>query len=223
MVTLPDSLYKNNYKCNRKFSNFVAKIAAKETKIRHCKRGGRAAKRCLNSILLWQDGSFAHFWPNKTIMLTKLLSASRFFILIAVAGQLLASVALLIDGMIKVVKITYSMLNGTVENKEAMIGFIETADLFLLAVALYIIALGLYDLFIDPNMKMPAWMNIKDLTDLKKKLLDVVVIILGVVFLGKVVRWNGETEILHFGVGIALVIAALTFFRKPGEPEKERD
>ncbi|MCB0520784.1 MAG: YqhA family protein [Lewinellaceae bacterium] len=150
-------------------------------------------------------------------MLKKLLSSSRYFILIAIAGQFIASIALLCDGAYKIFKIIASMLNGTAENKDAMIGFIETADLFLLAVALYIIALGLYDLFIDQNIEMPEWLNIRDLTDLKKKLLDVVVIILGVVFLGRVVKWNGETEILHFGIGIALVIAALTFFRKPGD------
>ena len=153
-------------------------------------------------------------------MFKKLLSSSRYAILIAVLGLLVASLALLCNGAYKIFKIVLSMFDGAADTKEAMIGFIETADLFLLAVALYLIGLGLYDLFIDPDIEMPEWLNIKDLSDLKKKLLDVVIIILGVVFLGKVVNWEGEIEILHLGVGIALVIAALTIFKKPA---KEKD
>ncbi len=153
-------------------------------------------------------------------MIKKLLASSRYSILIAVFGLLVASLALLANGAYKIFKIVLSMFDGAADTKEAMIGFIETADLFLLAIALYLIALGLYDLFIDPNIEMPEWLNIKDLSDLKKKLLDVVIIILGVVFLGTVVKWEGETEILHLGVGIALVIAALTVFKKPA---KEKD
>ena len=106
------------------------------------------------------------------------------------------------------------MFNGPADEKEVLVGFIESADVFLLAVALYIIAIGLYDLFIDSNIEMPEWLNIKSLTDLKKKLLDVIVVILGVVFLGRVANWNGEDDIFYLGTGIALVIGALTFFGK---------
>ena len=59
---------------------------------------------------------------------------------------------------------------------------------------------------------MPEWLNIRSLSDLKKKLLDVIVVILGVIFLGKVVNWSGENDIFYLGAAIALVIAALTFF-----------
>jgi uncharacterized membrane protein YqhA len=153
-------------------------------------------------------------------MFKKMLSVSRYSIIIAVFGLMVASLALLGNGIYKIFKITASMFYGAAETKEAMVGFIESADLFLLAIALYLIGLGLYDLFIDPEIEMPEWLNIRDLSDLKKKLLDVVIIILAVVFLGKVVKWEGETEILHLGVGIALVIGALTMFKKPG---KEKD
>lgn len=165
-------------------------------------------------MINWQPGN-----PNFS-MIKKILSSSRHSVLIAVFGLLAASLALMANGAYKIFKIILTMFEGAADSKEAMIGFIETADLFLLAIALYLIALGLYDLFIDSNIDMPEWLNIKDLADLKKKLLDVVVIILAVVFLGKVVKWEGGTEILHLGAGIALVIAALTIFKKP---VKEKD
>jgi uncharacterized membrane protein YqhA len=148
-------------------------------------------------------------------MLKKLLAASRYLVIIAVMGLFFASLALLLNGAAKIYFLIADMLGGIVGTKDAMIGFIETTDLFLLAVALYIMALGLFDLFIDSTVEMPGWLNIKDLGDLKKKLIDVVVIILAVVFLGKVMNWSGGNEILHLGAGVALVIGALTWFRRP--------
>ena len=39
-----------------------------------------------------------------------------------------------------------------------------------------------------------------------------VFVVLAVLFLGHVVGWNGERDLLRLGAGIALVIAALTYF-----------
>jgi uncharacterized membrane protein YqhA len=147
-------------------------------------------------------------------MLKKLLSNSRYLVIVPVMGLLAASIALMGTGAYKIVSIVSSILQGDTDTKVSMLGFLETADLFLLAVALYLIALGLYDLFIDSNIQVPEWLTIRDLTDLKKKLVEVVVMILAVVFLGKVVNWDGGIEVFYLGAGIALVIAALTFFNK---------
>ena len=40
----------------------------------------------------------------------------------------------------------------------------------------------------------------------------VVVVVMGVLFLGQVVTWDGQRDLLGYGVGIAAVIAALTWF-----------
>ena len=48
--------------------------------------------------------------------------------------------------------------------------------------------------------------------DLKHKLVGVVIVVLAVLFLGNVVTWDGERDLLGFGTAIALVIAALTWF-----------
>ena len=85
-------------------------------------------------------------------------------------------------------------------------------DLFLLGTVFYIIALGLYELFIDTNIRVPSWLEIKTLDDLKDKLIGVVIVVLAVLFLGQVVSWNGQKDLLGYGVAIALVIAALTYF-----------
>jgi uncharacterized membrane protein YqhA len=82
----------------------------------------------------------------------------------------------------------------------------------LLATVFYIIALGLYELFIDSSLPMPPWLEFHTLDDLKDKLLRVVVVLLAVLFLGQLVQWKGDTEILALGAAVALVIGAISFF-----------
>ena len=92
----------------------------------------------------------------------------------------------------------------------------EVIDTFLIATVCYVIALGLYQLFIDRNISLPPWLSIADFDDLKRRLIGVVVVILGVGFLAEVVDWNGEKDLLRPGAAIALVIAVLALYLRAG-------
>jgi uncharacterized membrane protein YqhA len=148
-------------------------------------------------------------------VLRTILASSRFFIAIAVAGAFLAAVSLITYAAIVVVEHTWQAFSHEINDENAKtlaVDFIELIDLFLLGTVLYIVALGLYELFIDDQLPMPRWLLIRDLDDLKDKLLGVVIVLLGVTFLGKVVTWNGDQSILYFGIAISSVIAALGGF-----------
>lgn len=152
-----------------------------------------------------------------------LLASSRYLIVIAVFGAFLTAVAVIVYGGITVVQVVVTAFThgdfSTKSAKQLAIEAIKLIDLFLLGTVLYIVALGLYDLFIDDRLPMPPWLHITTLDDLKAKLVGVVVVLLGVTFLGEVVAWNGDTNILPFGVAIALVIVALNtlpFFNPRG-------
>ena len=82
----------------------------------------------------------------------------------------------------------------------------------MLGTVIYIIAIGLYELFIDDQIQLPDWLEIHTLDDLKDKLIGVIVVVLAVLFLGQIVAWDGQRDLLSYGVSIALVIAALTYF-----------
>ena len=146
----------------------------------------------------------------------KFFSGSRYLVIIAVAGSFIASVAILFYGAISV----YMLLSDTLQSwtfsskaaKILALGLIESIDLFLLGTVFYIIALGLYELFIDDTIQLPHWLVIHTLDDLKNKLLGVAVVIMAVVFLGNVVNWHGEPEIVYLGIAIAFVVVALTWF-----------
>jgi uncharacterized membrane protein YqhA len=148
-------------------------------------------------------------------MLHRILARSRYLMLIAVFGSFAASVTLLIYGALETlitISHTATVPVSSANSKQLILSCIEVVDLFLLATVFYITALGLYELFIDERIKVPDWLEIHTIDDLKTKLTSVIVVVLSVLFLSEVVRWNGGTNILPLGAGIALVIAALTYF-----------
>ena len=94
-----------------------------------------------------------------------------------------------------------------------MIGkLIKQADYALLATVLYVLALGLYSLFVDDRVPMPSWLRIHDLGQLKELLAGVVVVAIAVIFLGQALTWDGTTDLLAPGLASAAVIAALALF-----------
>jgi uncharacterized membrane protein YqhA len=149
-------------------------------------------------------------------MLHRILARSRYLMLIAVLGSFASSVTLLIYGALETITtIAHVITAGAISSensKRLVLSCIEVVDLFLLATVFYITALGLYELFIDDRIKVPIWLEIHTIDDLKSKLTSVIVVVLSVLFLSEVVKWNGATNILPFGASIALVIASLTYF-----------
>lgn len=149
-------------------------------------------------------------------MLRPILNASRYLVIAAVVGSLAASLALFAYGLAEtVLVIVQTIAKAEVSSKGAKalaLEFIEIVDLFLLGTVLLMISLGLYELFISSDLKLPEWLQIRTFDDLKLKLVGVVIVVLAVLFLGHVVAWNGERDLLRLGAGIAAVIAALTYF-----------
>ena len=147
-----------------------------------------------------------------------IFAASRFIIGLAVLGSFVGSAILLVIATGSLFRIAWNeIVNFDPENLNGhhidhlAVELIEITDIILLGTVLYIVALGLYQLFIDHNLVLPHWLKVNDLNDLKRDLIGVVVVLLGVSFLGEVVNWEGEKDILPLGAGIALVIAALGF------------
>ena len=146
---------------------------------------------------------------------SRVLSLSRYLVMMAVVGALIGAVTLFAFGLWEIWAILGHVLEATSPDsigKKVAFGFIEVIDIFLLGTVCYITALGLYELFISDDLIVPDWLNITTLDDLKNKLTSVVIVVLGVIFLGQVVGWDGERDLLRIGAPIALVIAALTWF-----------
>jgi uncharacterized membrane protein YqhA len=148
-------------------------------------------------------------------MVKQVLASSRYFIAAAVVGSFMAAIVLIVSGVIAVVNVSWDALRhpntDVAEAKHLAVDFMQLIDVFLLGTALYIIALGLYELFVDPELPMPGWLRIHDFDHLEEKLISVIIVLLAVTFLGSAVTWSGGSDILQFGAAIGIVIVALGF------------
>ncbi len=146
----------------------------------------------------------------------RVFASSRYVVLLAIFGTFLASLALLVYEALVVGEAVVGIVReGEISAKAAKtlaVGLVEAVDVFLIAIAVYITSLGLYVLFVDPTLPVPRWLEVHDLDDLKNNLVSVVIAVLSVLFLREAVAWDGSRDLLAYGVGIALVVGALTLF-----------
>ncbi len=144
------------------------------------------------------------------------VGGSRFVFLLAFAGTVISAFAMLVFGLLAVLStVWHAFRNGDfdVHNaKHLAVDLIEMTDLFLLGMVLYVVGMGMYQLFIDANTPVPAWMRVRSLTALKTQLINVIILLLAVSFLAEAVSWESEQEILYFGISIAAIILSVAAY-----------
>ena len=148
-------------------------------------------------------------------MIMVITSGSKWLFSIAVIGTALIALFLFVMGfLITIFAILHTVINPEFNVhflKELLATFIEIIDIFLVATVFYIIALGLYELFIA-KAPLPGWLRICNLDDLKSTLLGMIIIALAVLVLGAALTWDGTSAILEYGMAIAAGIAAISFY-----------
>jgi uncharacterized membrane protein YqhA len=95
--------------------------------------------------------------------------------------------------------------------------FLLDIDLFFIGGTLLIAAVGFYELFIreitfTDSTKLPSWLEMRDLNDLKGRVIAMIVLVVSVSFAEVVVDAPSGKSALDLGAGIALVVLALTIF-----------
>ena len=153
--------------------------------------------------------------------MTRLLAACRFILGVPVIGCVLLTAGVVLMGMGRIITAAIEIMGeGDFSAKAAKtlsLEVIEIIDLFLVGTVAYIVAVGLYKLFIsDMEIALPMRLKIRNLKDLEDKISGVIVVALGVTFLGHVIGAIELEPLLNYGAGIALVIAALAFSMRPG-------
>lgn len=138
----------------------------------------------------------------------------RYSMLIPVIAIQIAALSLMVYGAIE----TWHFFGALFDTEhgasrdEIIFLSIEIVDLFLLATVVQVVSLGLYQLYFHQDLKLPRWIKIETLDDLKSKLVGVTITVLAVYFLGRALVWVDGPEITYLGIAVAFVIAALTYF-----------
>ncbi|MGB5843650.1 MAG: YqhA family protein [Anaerolineales bacterium] len=152
--------------------------------------------------------------------MSRILGATRYLVVIPVIGLAIAASLFFVFGGIGLIRLLIelsitairNLTQETVGADRGLVIFevVEFVHLFLVGTVLYITAIGLYQLFIN-EIKFPNWLKIDSTEELETNLIGVTVVVLAVNFMGAVFV-GGKENLLEFGAGIALPIAALGVF-----------
>lgn len=153
----------------------------------------------------------------------RVIGSTRYLVVLPVIGLAIAASVFFVFGGIGLIRLLVELtitaigsLTGaahqTAEVDRGLIIFevVEYVHLFLVGTVLYITGIGLYQLFVH-EIQFPEWLKIDSTEELETSLIGVTVVVLAVNFMGAV--FVGEAEdLLQYGAGIALPIAALGLF-----------
>ncbi|HQU84718.1 MAG TPA: YqhA family protein, partial [Pyrinomonadaceae bacterium] len=149
-----------------------------------------------------------------------IVERARYLPIVSVFGMLAGAIAALFLGVVKVFELFKTVIGNFHQTEPSLFVLFETLDCFLVATALIVVAVSLYELFIS-GLEVPDWMLVKDLTELKAKFTFVIIPVMAVKFVQKILKYEDAVDTLYYGAAIALVAAALTAFNLVSIKEKE--
>jgi len=142
----------------------------------------------------------------------KIVGLTRYTVIVPAIAAILGALLLMAQGSFAVV---FAIINSIVSQtllKEVIVDVLTAVDAILLGTVLLVIGYGLYELFVDAEVDVPPWLQIRDLDDLKSKLIGVVVAIIAVVFVGVLVDSNRAGDVLAYGAGAGALVLGLGVF-----------
>lgn len=147
---------------------------------------------------------------------SRIVVMSRFGILLSIVGVAISAFVLLIYCLVVLVG---SILNAFTDTsfdvdgaRHLAVELIELTDFFLLGMVLYVVSIGMYQLFVDPDLPVAGWMRVTSLDDLKTHILNVIVVLLVVTFLASAITWTGGQDIIYLGAVVSAVILAVSLY-----------
>ena len=157
----------------------------------------------------------------------KFLWNFRYITILAVILSILSAFTLIVIGSWDIIEavIFYNPLFDTSisSNNELLFKLISAIDLFLIGIVLLIFGFGIYELFVSEidfaNSKFTeSTLKIRDLDQLKNKIIKVIIIVLIVKFFEKVLKFSENfttpMDILYFGLSILSICVGYYLINK---------
>ena len=142
----------------------------------------------------------------------RVLGLTRYAVVVPAFASILGALLLMAQGSISMVRVIVRALSSEIALKDSIVEVLTAVDAILLGTVLLVIGYGLYELFIDAEIEVPLWLRVRDLDDLKSKLIGGVVAILAVVFVGVFVDSHRSADVLSYGVGAGALVLGLAIF-----------
>ncbi len=141
--------------------------------------------------------------------MARLIGNLRLLVIVAVVGIAIQAVATYGWAVWITVDFVYDLLSTSAwQQDDTIVELLQVLDLYLIGTVLIITAIGLYELFIG-EVQLPAWLVIRTLSDLKTKIVEVIVLVIGIKFVEKLITVKDPIDVLWYGLGSAAVMAVL--------------
>lgn len=142
----------------------------------------------------------------------KIIGLTRYAVFVPAVAAIIGALLLMVQGSIEIVNVAIDTIRDAATLKVTIVEVLTAIDAILLGTVLLVIGYGLYELFIDSEIEVPAWLRVENLDDLKSKLIGVVVAIIAVVFVGVFVDSNRAADVISYGVGAGALVLGLAIF-----------
>lgn len=142
----------------------------------------------------------------------KIMGLTRYAVIVPSIAAIIGALLLMAQGSIAIIMVVFDAVTSGSYLKETIVEVLTAVDAILLGTVLLVIGYGLYELFIDTEIEVPLWLQVRDLDDLKSKLIGVVVAIIAVVFVGVFVDSNRAADVVSYGIGAGALVAGLALF-----------
>jgi len=160
--------------------------------------------------------------PRLESLFERFLWSTRFCVLLAVIFGLASAVALFVFGSIEIYGVIEKMILGKLDSTGYLVAaIIGAVDLYLIGIVMLIFSFGIYELFISQIdiARANASINIleiKNLDELKNRIVKVVLMVLIVTFFKQIVTIEFSTplEMLYFAGAIFAICFGVYFMHK---------
>ena len=141
----------------------------------------------------------------------RILGLTRYVVFIPAVASIIGALLLMAQGSIAMVEAVIDSITAKSYLKVTIVEVLTAVDAILLGTVLLVIGYGLYELFVDTDLEVPAWLQVHDL-DLKSKLIGVVVAIIAVIFVGVFVDVDRAADVVSYGLGAGALVTGLAIF-----------
>jgi uncharacterized membrane protein YqhA len=148
-------------------------------------------------------------------MLETILQKSRYLAILTVVITLLCALVLYVITSVSAIMAMYEALTSgdwsTTATKIIAVTLLKVVDMFLICIGLQVIATGVYKLFINDQITLPAAMNPDSFTELKLSLVRISSLVLLIMFVERAVDLGPSRELLEYGIAIAVILIAASW------------
>jgi len=155
----------------------------------------------------------------------KVLWSMRFVVLLGVVFGAISAIILFVVGSIEIFTVLSDaifVVEAHLSHETILIGLIGAIDFYLIGLVLLIFSFGIYELFISELDiarscgSFTSILEVRNLDDLKNKILKVIIMVLIVTFFQRVLELNIETSMdsLAMAISICLICIGVYFMGK---------